>query len=174
MLKFTSNWIDQWYVVRRRLVNGRVEVAIDKEGERYQERRVLVCLCGSTRFSEAFRLANLRETLAGRIVLTVGCDTKSDADLIAAQTMTEDVKANLDELHLDKIDLADEILVLNVGGYIGDSTRREVLHASARGKNIRWLEPSNVPADLAKLPGSQAIIKEEIPPYRPSAGDGLW
>ena len=96
----------------------------------------IVCLCGSTRFMEIFQHANLVETLAGRIVLTVGCDTKSDAML----GLSESVKAQLDELHKRKIDLADEILVLNVGGYVGSSTRSEIDYAIAHGKRVRWLE----------------------------------
>lgn len=107
------------------------------------ERPTVVCLCGSTRFYEAFQQQNYWETLAGRIVLTVGCDTKADDDLFANKTDAEkqEIKTRLDELHKRKIDLADEILVLNVGGYIGDSTRSEIEYATALGKNIRWLEP---------------------------------
>lgn len=97
----------------------------------------IVCLCGSTRFSEAFQAANLRETLAGNIVLTIGLDMKSDAAL----GLPEDTKAKLDELHLRKIDLADEVLILNVGGYIGESTARELAYARERGKAVRFLEP---------------------------------
>jgi len=95
----------------------------------------IVCLCGSTRFSKAFRAANLRETLAGRIVLTIGCDFKSDDAL--GLTLVD--KARLDELHLRKIDLADEVLVLDVDGYIGESTAREIAYATAEGKLIRYL-----------------------------------
>jgi hypothetical protein len=100
----------------------------------------IVCLCGSTRFMEAFQRVNLEQTLAGRIVLSVGCNTKSDADLTQAGELTEELKRKLDNLHLRKIDLADEILVLNVGGYIGESTRREIEYARATGKTIGWLE----------------------------------
>lgn len=106
------------------------------------ERPTIVCLCGSTRFAATFHEANLRETLAGRIVLTVGCDTKSDADLRLAGELTEEDKVRLDELHLRKIGLADEILVLNVGGYIGQSTRREIAYARRLGKRVRWWESS--------------------------------
>lgn len=102
----------------------------------------IVVLCGSTRFGEAFRAANLGETLAGRIVLSIGCDTKSDADLEAAGKLggPATTKAALDELHKRKIDMADEVLVLNVGGYVGESTRSEVEYAAAIGRPIRWLE----------------------------------
>jgi hypothetical protein len=102
----------------------------------------IVCLCGSTRFSEAFRQANLRETLAGNIVLTIGCDMRADAELFASTTPAElaQIKAGLDALHRHKIKLADSVLILNVGGYIGESTRAEITYARQLGKPIRFLE----------------------------------
>ncbi len=99
-----------------------------------------VCLCGSTRFSEAYQEASLRETLAFRIVLSVGINTKSDADLSASGV--EINKEALDILHLFKIDEADEVLILNVNGYVGESTRREIEYARLHNKPIRWLEPN--------------------------------
>jgi len=101
-----------------------------------ETRPIIVCLCGFTRFLQAFQDANLAETLAGRIVLSVGCDTKSDAMLGLDPIM----KVNLDELHKRKIDLADEILVLNVGGYMGASTASEIAYAREQGKHVGWLE----------------------------------
>lgn len=102
----------------------------------------IVCLCGSTRFEDTFEKANLEETLAGHIVLSIGCNTKSDAELFSR--MSEDelkkIKIKLDVLHLRKIDLADEIFVLNVDGYIGESTSREVEYARSIGKPIRYWE----------------------------------
>lgn len=107
------------------------------------DRPRIVCLCGSTRFSEAYQEANLRETLEGRIVLTIGADMKSDNDLFLLMPPNEraHLKKTLDELHLRKIDLADEVLVLNVGDYIGESTQREIEYARNHHKVIRWLEP---------------------------------
>ena len=99
----------------------------------------IVCLCGSTRFADAYREAMRLETLAGKIVLSVG--------LLGHQEnldMEGDTKKMLDELHLRKIDLADEVLFLNVGGYIGKSTRRELEYARACAKVIRFLEPLNL------------------------------
>lgn len=96
----------------------------------------VVCLCGSTRFMDAFQKANLDETLAGNIVLSVGCNTKSDNEL----EITDEVKGKLDELHKRKIDMADEVFVLNVGGYVGSSTKSEIDYAEQRGKVIRYLE----------------------------------
>jgi hypothetical protein len=100
---------------------------------------VVVCLCGSTRFGKAFHEADLRETLAGKIVLSIGVNTRSDADLMLAGELTQSDKERLDELHLRKIDLADEVLVLNVNGYIGQSTRREIDYARDHGKVVRYL-----------------------------------
>ena len=101
---------------------------------------MIVCLCGSTRFSEAFHEANLRETLAGNIVLSIGCDFKSDTDLLLAGELSQADKDRLDELHKRKIDLADEVLILNVNGYVGKSTQSEIDYAIAHNKPIRWLE----------------------------------
>ena len=108
------------------------------------EKPIIVCLCGSTRFFETFAKVNLEETLAGRIVLTIGCTTKSDNELFANLPKEEKsrIKAGLDELHKRKIDIADEIYVLNVGGYIGESTRSEIEYAILHGKKIRYLEMS--------------------------------
>lgn len=103
----------------------------------------IVCLCGSTRFSDAFVEANLKETLTGKIVLSIGVNTKSDDELFGnlSQEEFDQLKAKLDELHLRKIDLAHEVLILNVGGYVGKSTQREYEYAKASKKRIRWLEP---------------------------------
>lgn len=108
-----------------------------------QKKPTVVCLCGSTRFSEAYQEMNLRETLAGNIVLSIGINTKSDDDLIKAGWKID--KEALDTLHLHKIDLADEVLILNVDGYVGESTRREIDYAELQGKRIRWLEPDKIP-----------------------------
>ena len=113
----------------------------------HPERPRIVCLCGSTRFFDAFRAANLRLTLGGEIVLSIGCDTKSDADLGVVAGDLAPAKAALDELHKRKIDLADYVLVLNVGGYIGESTRGEIEYANSLGKPVRFLE-MNVLAEV--------------------------
>ena len=95
----------------------------------------VVCLCGSTRFEQAFIDANKEETLKGNIVLSVGLFGHSEGIDMAGST-----KKMLDQLHLCKIDLADEILILNVNGYIGESTKREILYAKEHKKPIRYLE----------------------------------
>ena len=107
---------------------------------------VVVCLCGSTRFWREFQRASLRETLAGRIVLSIGAASGTDDEDFGNLPKHEynRVKTLLDELHLRKIDLADEVLILNVGGYIGESTTRELKYARVAGKLVRFLEPQHV------------------------------
>jgi len=103
--------------------------------EYQQEKPVIVCLCGSIRFVEMFRYVNQRETLAGKIVLAPGY---FQGDVVLE--VLPGVKRQLDELHFHKIALADEILVVNVGGYVGEPTRREIAYARQQGKRVRWLE----------------------------------
>ena len=96
----------------------------------------VITLCGSTRFKDEFLEAQKRLTLEGNIVISVGLFGHSGDDVV----WTEGVKEMLDRQHLAKIDLADEIFVINVGGYIGDSTRREIAYAEFKGKSISYLE----------------------------------
>jgi hypothetical protein len=118
-----------------------------------RQRPVIVCLCGSTRFWRTFQEASLRETLAGKIVLSIGAARCADADdktfggYVPADEYDR-VKVALDELHCRKIDMADEVLVLNVEGYVGDSTRREIQHAIKTRRPIRWWEPNAVPPEF--------------------------
>lgn len=97
----------------------------------------VVCLCGSTKFKDAFEIINAAETMKGNIVLSVGFFHHSQTALILRDSEKED----LDFLHKRKIDLADEILVINVKGYIGDSTRSEIEYAIKTGKGIRYMMP---------------------------------
>jgi nucleoside 2-deoxyribosyltransferase len=63
-------------------------------------------------------------------------------------------KAALDELHLRKIELADEVLVLNVNGYVGESTRREISYAEQLGKPVHWLEPVKAESSAQRQTGA--------------------
>ena len=96
----------------------------------------VITLCGSTRFREAFMEAQKRLTLAGNIVISVGLFGHAGDDEVWA----EGVKEMLDDMHKRKIDMADEIYVINVGGYIGASTRSEIAYAREMGKTVRYLE----------------------------------
>ena len=102
----------------------------------------VLTLCGSTRFKEEFLEAQKRLTLEGNIVISVGLFGHSGDDVV----WTDGVKDMLDRQHLAKIDLADEIFVINIGGYIGDSTRREIAYADYRGKSITYLESCRKPS----------------------------
>jgi len=96
----------------------------------------IVTLCGSTRFKEEFIEANKTETLKGHIVISVGLFGHHEGLDMGGET-----KKMLDELHLRKIDLSSEILVINVDDYIGDSTKKEIKYAERNGKKVRYLEP---------------------------------
>ena len=103
----------------------------------------VITLCGSTRFKDAFMQAQKKLTLEGNIVISVGLFGNS-GDSEVWEGMSEDTltatKLMLDDMHKRKIDMADEIFVINVGGYIGSSTRSEIEYAYATGKPVRYLE----------------------------------
>ena len=99
----------------------------------------VVCLCGSTRFKDQFMKAQFEETMKGSIVLSVGFFHHSDKTYV----LSDAEKIGLDALHKRKIDLADEILVINVDGYIGDSTRSEIQYARDTGKPVRYIQIPN-------------------------------
>jgi hypothetical protein len=127
-------------------------------------RPVVVCLCGSTRFWRTFQEASLKETLAGRIVLSIGAASGTDDDHFGNLPREEydRVKQELDALHFRKIEMADEVLILNVGGYIGESTGRELAHARALGKRVRFWEEESAPplpdATLNRLVSADASL----------------
>ena len=96
----------------------------------------VITLCGSTRFKDAFMKEQKRLTLEGNIVISVGLFGHSSDD----EVWTEGTKEMLDDMHKRKIDMSDEIFVINVGGYIGASTRSEIEYAIATGKTVHYLE----------------------------------
>ncbi len=100
----------------------------------------IVCLCGSTRFYETFQRVNYEETMAGRIVLSIGFAWMPvDGVHGEAVACSPDQKLAMDELHMRKIDIADRVHVLNVGGYIGDSTMREIAYTLWLDKKLTFL-----------------------------------
>ena len=96
----------------------------------------VITLCGSTRFKNEFMEAQKQLTLAGNIVISVGLLGPSGDD----EVWTEGTKEMLDDMHKRKIDMADEIYVINVGGYIGSSTKSEIEYAKKTGKTVKYLE----------------------------------
>lgn len=108
----------------------------------------VITLCGSTRFKNEFLEAQKRLTLEGNIVISVGLFGHSGDDEVWA----EGTKEMLDDMHKRKIDMADEVFIINVGGYIGSSTRSEIEYASSTGKKVRFLveeSEQHVQGDLA-------------------------
>ena len=107
----------------------------------------VITLCGSTRFKDAFMETQKKLTLEGNIVISVGLYGHS-GDSEVWEGMSEDMltktKIMLDDMHKRKIDMADEIFVINVGGYIGSSTRSEIEYAHATGKPVRYLEDGKI------------------------------
>ena len=102
----------------------------------YFERPRVITLCGSTRFMDEFERANQRLTLQGNVVFSVATKAHEGSGQVSNEQ-----KMLLDRIHFEKIRLSDEIFVINVGGYIGPSTKREIEHASRLGKIVHYLEP---------------------------------
>ena len=98
-------------------------------------KRMIITLCGSTRFKEQFDATNKELTLEGHVVLSYGCWGKHNPD-----PRIEMKKELLDQVHKVKIAMSDAIYVINLGGYIGKSTRSEIAYALEHGKEVHFLE----------------------------------
>jgi hypothetical protein len=94
----------------------------------------VVTLCGSMRFREEFERLEAELTLAGHVVL-------APAAVAPPTELTAEERARLGRIHLQKVEMADEVLVVNVGDYVGVSARREIAHARSRGIAVSFLEP---------------------------------
>lgn len=121
-----------YFVINRVIVNFAEQYLKDMVGK-YK----VITLCGSTKFKEEYTKAQKELTLQGNIVISVGLFGHSGD----AEVWTEGTKEMLDDMHKRKIDMADEIFVINVGGYIGSSTRSEIEYATREGKAVRYLVP---------------------------------
>lgn len=95
----------------------------------------VITLCGSTKFKDEFLQAQKKLTLDGNIVISVGLFGHADGEIVPEST-----KEMLDDMHKRKIDMADEIFVINKNGYVGASTRSEIDYALKNGKTVRYLE----------------------------------
>ena len=94
----------------------------------------IITLCGSIRFKEEFLKVQERLTLKGNIVFTPNFFNNFKGEI------SVEMKKMLDEMHREKIDLSDEIYVINLNGYIGESTKSEIEYAIANGKKIKYFE----------------------------------
>ncbi|WP_368273413.1 hypothetical protein [Enterocloster bolteae] len=99
----------------------------------------VITLCGSTRFKDDFMRMQKILTLQGYIVISVGLFGHSGDD----EVWSDGTKEMLDDMHKRKIDMADEIYVINKGGYVGTSTRSEIEYAKSKGKLIAYMECPN-------------------------------
>lgn len=95
----------------------------------------VITLCGSTKYKEQFLEMQKQLTLKGNIVISVGVFGHSEGI-----ELKEEEKEMLDDIHKRKIDMADEIFVINVDGYIGKSTKSEIEYATKTGKKVSYLE----------------------------------
>ena len=117
----------------------------------------VITLCGSTRFKDEFLRVQKELTLQGNIVISVGLFGHSGDN----EVWNEDNKSMLDDMHKSKIDMADEIFVINVGGYIGQSTQSEINYAMSQGKIINYLEQPCFPG-LCIIEDSKEYRYEQV------------
>lgn len=107
----------------------------------------VITLCGSTKFKDDFMREQKRLELEGNIVISVGLFGHS-GDNEVWENMTEGeltkTKLMLDDMHRRKIDMADEIFVINKNGYIGESTRGEIEYATKTNKTVKYMENTNL------------------------------
>jgi hypothetical protein len=99
----------------------------------------VITLCGSTRFEAEFAEANQRLTLSGCVVLSLGLFRLPDLSGYDWTADSSDLRGRLGRVHLQKIRMADEVYVVDPGGYVGESTRREIAYAESLGKPVRYL-----------------------------------
>lgn len=98
----------------------------------------IICYCGSLRFIEAFKDAEYLSVIDGHIALMPCC---MYVDIEREHGKDSDYKRKADEIHKRKIDICDEVFVININNYIGESTRSEIEYALKIGKHVKYLEP---------------------------------
>ena len=107
------------------------------KGNKMIKKYKVITLCGSTKYKEEFLKVQKDLTLKGNIVLSVGLFSHSEEDILSQET-----KEMLNDIHKRKIDMSDEIFVINVNGYIGESTKSEIEYALKTNKKINYLKPN--------------------------------
>ena len=131
----THGWFEENFADCPTCAIGCAEVAPE-----ISDRPTIICLCGSSRFIDHFAVMAWELEKGGAIALGLHLLPQSYTDHGDHLAEHEGVAKVMDELHLRKIDLADRVLVLNVDGYIGDSTRREIAYAEQHGKPVGYLQ----------------------------------
>lgn len=105
------------------------------------EKYKVITLCGSTKFKDEFLKVQKQLTLEGNIVISVGLFGHADGEY--KNVITPEIKVMLDDIHKRKIDISDEIYVINKNGYIGESTKGEIEYAIKTRKGVNYLECPN-------------------------------
>ena len=125
----------------------------------------VITLCGSTKFKDEFLKVQKDLTLQGNIVISVGLFGHSGDNEVWENmdegTLTK-TKEMLDDMHKRKIDMADEIFVINVNGYIGESTKSEIEYAILIGKIVNYLEPIDIQLDKSEKTKRKILTKNKI------------
>lgn len=107
----------------------------------------VITLCGSTKFKEQFMEAQKELTLNGFIVISPCIFKHSEDDIEVIEVFDKwdnKIMTTLEDMHKQRIDMADEIFVINYKGYIGDSTKSEIEYAMKQGKGIRYMYPDEL------------------------------
>ncbi|WP_034217127.1 hypothetical protein [Actinoplanes subtropicus] len=99
----------------------------------------MITLCGSTKFEAEFAEVNQRLTLEGYVVISLGTFTLPDLPGYDWTVDSSNLKGRLGRVHFQKIRMADEVYIVDPGGYLGESTRREIAYAESLGKPVRYL-----------------------------------
>jgi len=125
----------------------------------------VITLCGSTKFKDEFLKVQKDLTLKGNIVISVGLFGHSGDNEVWENmdegTLTK-TKEMLDDMHKRKIDMADEIFVINVNGYIGESTKSEIEYAILTGKIVNYLEPIDIQLDKTEKTKRKILTNNKI------------
>ena len=111
----------------------------DQQTQPAEGRAKVITLCGSTRFEAEFAQVNQRLTLEGCVVISLAMFSLPDLAGYDWTIDSSDLRGRLAGVHLQKIRMADGVYVVDPGGYVGESTRREIAYAQSLGKPVRYL-----------------------------------
>ncbi|MEU4623540.1 hypothetical protein AB0G04_26645 [Actinoplanes sp. NPDC023801] len=99
----------------------------------------VITLCGSTRFEAEFAEVSQRLTMEGCVVISLGMFSLPELPGYDWTVDRSDLKGRIGAVHRQKIRMADEVYIVDPGGYVGESTRREIDYAESLGKPVRYL-----------------------------------
>ncbi|WP_175047892.1 hypothetical protein [Microlunatus speluncae] len=120
----------------------------------------VITLCGSSRFEAEFTEVNQRLTMEGCVVISLGMFSLPELPDYDWTTDRSDLKGRLGGVHFQKIRMADEVYIVDPGGYVGESTQREIAYAESLGKLVRYLSRERL-ARTGDGPKSESDQPEE-------------